>query len=195
MPTIFSHAAFGVAIGSAFLPSRLRARFLVLTALCTILPDFDVVGFVFRVSYGSLLGHRGITHSILFAIVVGWFVATFCFRGLDVRRWKLVLYFALVTVSHPFLDMLTDGGLGVALLAPFSNERFFLPWRPIRVSPIGAGFFSERGLAVIASEFVWIWLPALITAATLWLLVRRRSLSGDAIQNDSSLSISSGDDL
>ena len=195
MPTIFSHAFFGAAVGSAFLPPRARARFLVLTGLCTILPDLDVVGFAFRVSYGSVLGHRGITHSILFAIIIGWLVAIFCFRGPDFTRWKLTLYFALVTLSHPFLDMLTDGGLGVALLAPFSNERFFFSWRPIRVSPIGAGFFSERGVAVIASEFVWVWLPALVTATILWLTFRRTSQNSKGVHDDSSLSTTSGDDL
>jgi hypothetical protein len=50
---------------------------------------------------------------------------------------------------------MTDGGLGVAFFAPFHNERYFFPWRPIAVSPIGMGFFSERGLEVIISELHW----------------------------------------
>jgi inner membrane protein len=54
---------------------------------------------------------------------------------------------------------MTTGGLGVAFFSPFSNERYFLPWRPIRVSPLSAGFFSARGLAVLASELKWVWLP------------------------------------
>jgi inner membrane protein len=80
-------------------------------------------------------------------------------------RLQLVLYFTLVILSHPLLDALTNGGRGVALLAPFSNERYFFPWRPIEVSPIGMRFFSERGLSVIASEAVWVWLPALLIYA------------------------------
>ena len=32
-----------------------------------------------------------------------------------------------------------NSGLGVALLWPWSHERFFAPWRPIAVSPIGVG--------------------------------------------------------
>jgi inner membrane protein len=57
---------------------------------------------------------------------------------------------------------MTDGGLGVAFFAPFHNERYFFPWRPIAISPIGMGFFSERGLEVIISELRWVWLPSAI---------------------------------
>ena len=69
-------------------------------------------------------------------------------------------YFFLVTASHGILDAMTDGGLGVAFFAPFNNSRYFLPWRPVMVSPIGVGpFFSRYGLNVLLSEVVWIWAP------------------------------------
>jgi len=70
---------------------------------------------------------------------------------------------------------MTDGGLGVAFLAPFHNERFFFPWRPIAVSPIGiSGFLGKRGMAILAAEFLWIWIPCLLLAA-LSLLWRHRT--------------------
>ena len=172
MPTIFSHAIFASAIGKAVQPAASTKRFWILTAVCAMLPDLDVVSFGFGIDYRSMLGHRGITHSIFFAIVVG-LLASFLFPKENFVRWKLVLYFAVITASHPFLDMLTNGGLGVALLAPFSNERFFFPWRPIQVSPIGLGFFSERGLIVILSEVIWIWLPSAAVVLISWLARRR----------------------
>jgi inner membrane protein len=173
MPTIFSHGFCAASIGSAFLPAKFRVRFIILTAACAMLPDADVISFFFGIAYGNVLGHRGITHSILFAIAVGCVVGMLFFRGIEISRWRLALYFSAATLSHPLLDMLTSGGLGVALLAPFSNERFFFPWRPITVSPIGLGFFSERGVAVVVSEFVWIWLPSMIIATMLWLVAQR----------------------
>jgi len=137
------------------------------------LPDADAVGFIFRVPYDSMWGHRGITHSITFSIVVGILVALIAFRKeASNSKFFLAIYFALVTLSHPLLDMLTNGGLGVALFAPFSSERFFWPWRPIEVSPIGLGFFSERGLVVLMSEIVWVWLPALAIFAISFALQR-----------------------
>jgi len=71
----------------------------------------------------------------------------------------------VVTASHGLLDALTDGGLGVAFLAPFSGERFFFPWQPIEVSPIGLRrFLSGRGLEVLRSELLWVWLPSILLA-------------------------------
>jgi inner membrane protein len=90
--------------------------------------------------------------------------------GIKIR--VLILYFSLVTLSHPLLDALTNGGRGVALLAPFSGKRYFAPWRPIEVSPIGLEFFSAQGLAVFLNEITWIWIPSLLVLL-LAVMVRR----------------------
>ena len=80
-------------------------------------------------------------------------------------RLPMWVYFFLATASHGFLHAMTDGGLGVAFFSPFDNHRFFLPWTPIRVSPIGVGrFFTDRGLAVLQSELRWTWVPAALLA-------------------------------
>jgi hypothetical protein len=68
----------------------------------------------------------------------------------------------LAVACHIVLDAATSGGQGVAAFWPLSAERYFLPWRPIRVSPISLhAFFSARGVAVLLSELRWVWLPAL----------------------------------
>jgi inner membrane protein len=137
------------------------------------LPDADVLSFGLGIRYDGILGHRGITHSIVFAAILGMIVSTLFFTSAPIPGWKLAVYFGLVTATHALLDMFTDGGLGVALLAPFSGERFFFPWRPIEVSPIGLDFFSDRGFGVITSEITWIWIPSAIIFLFAW-LVRRR---------------------
>jgi inner membrane protein len=72
----------------------------------------------------------------------------------------LVIYFGLVTMSHGFLDALTDGGLGIAFFVPFDATRYFFPWRPVAVSPIGINqFFSPWGLSVLLTEGIWIGIP------------------------------------
>ena len=180
MPTIFSHAFFAAATGKAFVQKRVAVWFWLLTTLCAVIPDADVVAFRFGVKYASMFGHRGFTHSILFALLFGSLVALIAHRWLEtgLSFVKLAVFFALATLSHALLDMLTDGGLGVALFAPFSGERFFFPWRPVEVSPIGIGFFSRRGVEVIFSEFVWIWLPAIVVwlGARFLFQSRRKSL-------------------
>jgi inner membrane protein len=139
------------------------------------LPDADVIGFAVGIRYGSMFGHRGLTHSVAFAVLTGVIVALFVSRKTQaLGRGALILYFTLATLSHPLLDMLTNGGLGVALFAPLSGERYFLPWRPIEVSPIGMRFFSGRGLDVVVSEIVWVWLPAAFVLASAWLYRKLR---------------------
>ena len=80
----------------------------------------------------------------------------------DAQRAALAALCAAVVMSHPLLDAMTTGGLGVAWAWPWSAERAFLPWRPIPVAPIGAGFLSERGLKVALTELaqgspLWLW--------------------------------------
>ncbi|MDQ3011183.1 MAG: metal-dependent hydrolase, partial [Acidobacteriota bacterium] len=156
------------------------ARFWAWAALCSVLPDLDVIGLWFGIPYRSLWGHRGITHSLLFALLVGCAIAWLAVRGEDLAEIKrsrasLAIFFVLATASHLMLDSLTNGGLGVAVFAPFDNTRYFAPWRPIRVSPIGADFFSTRGLMVMGSEIIWVWLPALalVVSAKLYRRISR----------------------
>jgi inner membrane protein len=90
---------------------------------------------------------------------------------------------ARAMASHGIVDMATNGGHGIALLWPFSDQRLFWPWQPIEVAPLGiAAFFSQWGLEVLASEFVWLWLPAIVIGA-IGLLVRRppRAIDGGAV--------------
>ena len=68
--------------------------------------------------------------------------------------------------SHGLLDMLTNGGLGVALFWPFELTRHFAPLTPIAVSPIGlSDFISARGATVLWSEAIWIWMPLTLVVA------------------------------
>jgi inner membrane protein len=83
----------------------------------------------------------------------------------------------VVSASHGALDALTTGGLGVAFLWPWSDQRFFAPraLRVIAVSPLGFRFVSARGAAALASELVWIWPPALALGLMLFGVRRARS--------------------
>lgn len=178
MPSVFSHAASGLAIGTAFWQPHVPARFWIAGALVAALPDIDSIGFRFGVAYGNTLGHRGLTHSLVFAAVLAAVVVAVLFPSGagPVSRSQLWLFLFLTTASHGVLDALTNGGLGVAFFGPFDNTRYFFPFTPIEVSPIGVrSFFTERGLRVLTSELLWVWLPSVIVAAvTLWL--RRRQL-------------------
>ncbi len=166
MPTVISHPA--VAIGAfPWFRRRLGHPALLLAGMVlTVLPDVDVVGFHLGIAYGDLLGHRGLTHSLPFAVAIGGLAAWPAARLSGSGFWVLWLYFALCLGSHGLLDALTDGGLGIAFLSPFSNERYFFDVRPIRVSALSVDrFFAGDWLGLLAIEFRWIWLPALALGA------------------------------
>jgi inner membrane protein len=166
MASIFGHVAASTAIGYAFFPKQLRPVTLLAAGFCAFAPDLDVLAFRFGIAYESQWGHRGWTHSAVFALLFGMLVGWAVSAGKRGQTGSLMLWLVLSTLSHPLLDMLTNGGRGCALWWPFSLKRLFFPWRPVQVSPVSVSdFVSEWGLAVLASEFIWIGLPALALVA------------------------------
>jgi inner membrane protein len=166
VPTVFTHPAVPLAIGLALGQRVVSTRLLCAGIVASIAPDVDGIGFKLGVNYASDFGHRGFTHSIAFACLLSLIAATFA-RGLNARnRWIAFAFIFVATLSHPLLDMCTNGGLGVALYWPFSSERVFFSTRFIEVSPISVSrFISERGANVLRSEIIGVWLPSFVAAA------------------------------
>ena len=178
MASVFSHAVAALGIGACFYRPGAPKRVWIAGAACSVIPDFDVIGFRFGIRYGDFWGHRGFTHSLLFAALIASTVMLLGFRQVlpGLGRSSMWIYFFLATASHGFLDAMTDGGLGVSFFAPFDNHRYFLPWAPIRVSPIGVGrLFTDRGFAVLQSELVWVWFPSALLAISAWIIRRGQS--------------------
>jgi inner membrane protein len=173
MPSAFSHAIAAYAAGKIYPRTKTSSKFLLTGMVCAALPDVDAVGFWMGIPYHSIWGHRGITHSFFFAFVLALLVMQLFYTDekLLSRSYNLKwFYFFIATASHPVLDAMTSGGLGVAFFAPFENSRYFFPFRPILVSPISISrFFSSRGLDVLKSEFIWIWVPCLVVVGLSYL--------------------------
>ena len=153
------HVVVGVAAGLVTTPPAglSRGAWCGTLAAVSLLPDADVAAFALGIPYAHPFGHRGASHAALAPALLGLVVAV-----ATRRAWPLVL--ALVYASHGLLDTLTDGGLGAALLWPFSDARFFAPWRPIPVAPIGPRLLGPRGLMLMARETL-LFLPLLLVAA------------------------------
>jgi len=220
MPSIITHAAVPLALWCAADRGRIPPRLLAAGVIAAMLPDADVLAFALHIPYADAFGHRGASHSLLFACVLAALAAVLAFFGSrrswsaphssgsrrpwsallcqprlapteeamarsgSSRPWSAVpcqprlaptlqaatLVF-VCAASHPLLDAMTSGGLGVALAWPWSEQRFFAPWRPIRVSPFAPQFFSARGVATLLSELRWVWLP-LAGAVVAWKLIQ-----------------------
>jgi inner membrane protein len=147
---------------------RLVASMFAWSAL-SMLPDADVIGFRFGVKYADVWGHRGATHSFAFALAFAFILSTLSLLSRRAAQWpdavRTFAMAAVVLASHSVLDTLTDGGLGCALWWPLDNHRYFAPWNPIPVAPIGRRFFSNAGLSVALVEFL-LFAPAFLYA--LW---------------------------
>ncbi len=158
-------------LGGHHIPKRL----LVAGVVASILPDLDVLAFRFHTAYGDVLGHRGASHSLAFALLMG-LLAFALAKHLKTGRAAAFWFVAVCTASHGVLDMFTNGGFGAALWWPLSDVRVFAPWQVIEVSPLSLRrVFSAKGLQVLQSELLWIWLPALVVWAGLVLARRRYS--------------------
>jgi inner membrane protein len=157
------HVAIGITAARAHGEgSRPGWRSAIAWSALSMLPDVDVIGFPLGVKYEDPWGHRGATHSFAFAIVVGLAVGLHArwFKGPALRT---ALFATVVLATHPILDTMTDGGLGCALFWPFDLTRYFAPWRPIQVAPIGLAFLSPYGAIVAMSEIV-LFLPLFVFA-------------------------------
>jgi len=175
MPTILTHPAVPLAMALGLGRNVVSKRLLLAGIAVSILPDLDVIGFRIGIPYATEFGHRGFSHSLLFAFIVA-ITGSFLYRWLDSTFHRTLWFLFAAMASHSLLDSFTTGGLGVALLWPWSDQRFFAPVHVIKVSPIGLSqFLSPRGAQVIWSEVMWVWLP-FVGAATLFAASRHLSL-------------------
>jgi inner membrane protein len=174
MPSVFTHAVVGLGLSEIFMGRSQTLLFRGLSMALAAAPDLDVLAFPLGIPYGAFFGHRGFFHSLFCALVAGLAVALLSCQSFGLAWWSLWVYFFLVIASHGVLDAFTNGGLGIALFSPFDTGRYFFPWQPIQVSPIGLAFFGKWGLRVLASEVLWVWLPlaGLVSAVKLYRLTR-----------------------
>lgn len=178
MPTPMTHAVVGASLSTA-LPERLRGiRAAVVLGVLAMTPDLDIVGFFLGVPYSNTYGHRGLSHSLAFALLIAaaLVVLAIVFRVLPTNhRLRAFLVAAAATGSHGLLDMATNGGMGVGILMPMLPYRVFFPFRPIEVSPISPGRFLTDGAPVLASEFIWVWIPIMFIVASVWVWRHRQT--------------------
>lgn len=159
MPTILSHTVVPLALGAGLGKQFISRRLLICGVACSMLPDLDVLAFRLGIPYANEFGHRGFSHSLLLAFLIAM-LGALSWRWLRSDAPRTFGFLFCAAASHPVLDTLTNGGLGIALLWPWSETRYFAPFRPIEVSPIGLSrFLSEQGVHVLASEILWVWLP------------------------------------
>ncbi len=163
MPSSIGHLIAGSSIGYAFYNGKKDYKYWLIIILLSVIPDIDVLFYDWGV-YSPVFSHRGITHSLLFAFILSFMFMVILRQKIFSKASLLTfLVFVLVASSHPLLDAMTNGGSGIGLFLPFDDNRYFLPWKIIMVSPLRLDqFFSQRGWWVLESELWHIGVPSVI---------------------------------
>lgn len=179
MPTIFTHAAVAVAGAYANPGKRVNRRLLFTFLFCALLPDVDGLGYLyFYIPFDHVLGHRGLTHSLPFAAAVSLALGFLLFYRCNhdsTAWWHYAGAFFLVFLSHIGLDALTRVDSGIAFLSPFDTTRYVSPWQPIVISPMNPGaLLGPRGVRVLVSELLWVWIPTAVLVSAARIFLRRR---------------------
>ena len=134
MPTIFTHAAVPLLLGVAAGRQRISRRLLGAGAIAAMLPDADTLGFKLGIAYNSAFGHRGATHSAVFALATA-LVAMALWKWLRTTPWRAFAFVGLAALSHPLLDALTDGASGLRLHGHSTTNAFSFHGDPSKFPP------------------------------------------------------------
>ena len=177
MPTIITHAITAIPTSLGFKNNINSKRIIFLSILFSMLPDFDGIGFAYGVKYDSLLGHRGLSHSLFFISICAIIFAFLTLPNIMIKSKQflfLFINFLSIGSLHILLDAMTNGGLGVALFSPFNMQRFFMPWTPIQVSAISPQYFFQLdGLTVIKIELLYLIAPSIFISIFIIFIKKR----------------------
>ena len=185
LASAITHFAVGALLALPAVHSKAIRRTLkpwmipVTAGVLAVAPDLDTyLVSPFQVARGTLFAHRGFFHSILFLSLFCTALALIVARRRPlISAWWMAALWAISAITHPLLDMLTDGGPGVMLLYPITEQRLFFPWRPIHVSPLSVARFFSRAGYILKSELPFIG-GALVLGVAGWLRSRRNPAFG-----------------
>lgn len=171
MATLYTHAVAGLGLAKVCAGRPMPWSYWTLATILPLLPDLDVFS---TATYGSPLGHRGVTHSLLFALVIGLVAASFLSRPFRGQWWWLAVLFSAIVASHGLLDAMTRGGGNIPFFWPLGG--WYGNWGPLRVSDIAFDLPDPRSSRAIRSELLWVWLPTivLVVFSVAYRRVRRR---------------------
>ena len=120
-----THAALGIVTAETILGERAPARAALAGLLAGVMPDFDLIATLMAGPLERFTIHRGITHSILFALIMGPLLGyLFSRKGGGGNKpgpaaWSVLCVAAIM--SHIIIDCFTT--YGTMIFLPFSDYR------------------------------------------------------------------------
>ncbi|MET0392800.1 MAG: metal-dependent hydrolase [Chitinophagaceae bacterium] len=119
-----THIALGACMGEAFAGNKLGKKAMLWGALAQSGPDIDFLTAFWNDPAGSLLAHRGFTHSFLFCALLTLLLALMAerwHRPHNISLGKWILFFGGAIFFHVIIDAFNNYGVG--WFEPFSHER------------------------------------------------------------------------
>lgn len=124
-----SQIVLGAAVGEVVLGRKIGNKAMVWGGIAGTIPDLDIIASPFLTELEALSFHRGITHSIFFAvfgaILFGW-ILNWCYKNKEkpigrvtTKEWSWFFFWCFIT--HTLLDCCTM--YGTQVFAPFSDYR------------------------------------------------------------------------
>lgn len=170
MASLFAHAVVPAVLSRAFvLPDGYARRVAIAGAICGSIPDLDVVTYALEIRANEPLGHRGLFHSLPFALLVALVATAIVCRKLDKRSpavRSIFVFLLASTAAHGLLDAVTQGEVGVALFAPFSDARLSSPVKLLAACPVGlTEYLGYFGLLSIANELLYAVIPVVLAVS------------------------------
>jgi inner membrane protein len=146
MDTI-THIVLGAALGEVLAGEKLGKKALLIGAVAGNLPDIDFVASFWLDSARDVWFHRGITHSLLFVVVISLLLAWVARRvdrsaAMTFKQWWL--FFGVQMLVHIFIDAFNAYGTG--WFEPFSSYRVtfnvLFVADPLYSCPLGIAFLA-----------------------------------------------------
>jgi membrane-bound metal-dependent hydrolase YbcI (DUF457 family) len=173
MSTFVGHALAATVLVSSSrsrIPAEEYRVVMALAIFAAVLPDIDVF---LRVG-SSVVAHRGLTHSLLFAVIAAAALSLVVRAFMDMATARLFLLLFLAYVSHLFLDFLMGAGPPIRPFAPFDDRGFLAPARLLPIAyyaKTAEGYRSVAfwGLNAFAAALeALIFTPALLSTNPEW---------------------------
>ena len=164
MPLSTTHALVPVAAAIAVSRPLAHWRLVAFAAVAAMAPDLDALANpMFGLQADSIYSHRGFTHSLFIAMGAG-ILAAIIHRRLRVRPLTAAAVVGGAMASHGLLDMVSDTGLPVAILWPFSSARLYADWRPIHGGELELSHWATQLPPRLETELWQLVLPMLAVA-------------------------------
>lgn len=153
-----THLVIGAAVGELVGGKVLGKRAALVGSVIAVLPDLDVAVQPFLPSAAAMLFHRGITHSLLFWVVVSPMLGLLIWKIFkDTNKFLWIKLCMAAWFSHIFIDSFNS--YGTALFLPFSSYRVSLGvlgvvdiiiTLPLLVFALGLLFFKMQNRFTVA---------------------------------------------